>query len=337
MKSIEEAETSAERPGSIEPFAVQRRSRFQRIVRSIKRNKVPYIFLLPTVLGMLLLQAAPILQGLYLGFLRSRKDRLLDYLSAPWAGFENYAQILFNPDSPIRSGLWDAVRNTALYTIAVTIGTLAVGTAAALMVNREFRFRAAARTLMLFPWIVPTYVVGLLWGFLWQQEAGLVNIVLVDWLHLFSEKPTWLIGPNTLWAIIIPTIWRQWPFSMLMLLAGLQGISKDVYEAAEIDGANAWQAFRRITWPLLKPVWAILILHGLIFNVYSFNIVIMMFGNGAGFPGKHGDLLMTALFRNSFQMWDFGTGAAMSSLLMLAMMTLVFIWYRVFRDQLTGK
>jgi multiple sugar transport system permease protein len=337
MQLIEEAETSAERPGSIEPPAVQRRSRFQRVVRSIKRNKVPYIFLLPTVIGMLLLQAAPILQGLYLGFLRSRKDRLLDYLSAPWAGFENYAQILFNPDSPIRSGLWDAVRNTALYTIAVTIGTLAVGTAAALMVNREFRFRAAARTLMLFPWIVPTYVVGLLWGFLWQREAGLVNIVLVDWLHLFSDKPTWLIGPNTLWAIIIPTIWRQWPFSMLMLLAGLQGISKDVYEAAEIDGANSWQKFRRITWPLLKPVWAILILHGLIFNVYSFNIVIMMFGNGAGFPGKHGDLLMTALFRNSFQMWDFGTGAAMSSLLMLAMMTLVFIWYRVFRDQLTGK
>ncbi|MEO6098528.1 MAG: sugar ABC transporter permease [Fibrobacteria bacterium] len=337
MHLIEETDSSVAGPGPAAPPAVQRRSRFQRMVRSVRRNKVPYIFLLPTVIGMLLLQAAPILQGLYLGFLRSRKDRLLDYLSAPWAGFENYAQILFNPDSPIRSGLWDAVRNTALYTVAVTIGTLAVGTAAALMVNREFRFRAAARTLMLFPWIVPTYVVGLLWGFLWQREAGLVNIVLVDWLHLFAEKPTWLIGPNTLWAIIIPTIWRQWPFSMLMLLAGLQGISKDVYEAAEIDGANAWQAFRRITWPLLKPVWAILILHGLIFNVYSFNIVIMMFGNGAGFPGKHGDLLMTALFRNSFQMWDFGTGAAMSSLLMLAMMTLVFIWYRIFRDQLTGK
>ena len=201
---------------------------FGRMIRSIKRHKVPYIFLLPTVIGMLVLQAAPILQGLYLGFLRSRKDRLLDYLSAPWAGLSNYSEILFNPDSPIRSGLWDAVRNTALYTIFVTIGTLAIGTIAALLVNREFRFRAAARTLMLFPWIVPTYVVGLLWGFLWQREVGLVNMVLVDWLHLFSEKPTWLIGPNTLWAIIIPTIWRQWPFSMLMLLAGLQGIPKDV-------------------------------------------------------------------------------------------------------------
>ena len=85
-------------------------SLLSRFLRSVRKNKVPYFFLLPTVIGMILLQAAPILQGLYLGFLRSRKDKLLDYLSAPWAGFENYAEILFNPDSPIRSGLWDAVR-----------------------------------------------------------------------------------------------------------------------------------------------------------------------------------------------------------------------------------
>lgn len=308
-----------------------------KLVSGLKRHRVPYLFLLPTVVGMLLLQVLPIGQGLYLAFLRSRKEKLLDYLGAPFAGLENFQNILFNPNSPIRSGLWDATRNTIIYTILVTIGTLTVGMLAALLVNQEFRGRSVARTLMLFPWIVPTYVVGLLWGFLWQKEVGLVNIILVDWLHILHDKPSWLIGSNTLWAIVIPTIWRQWPFSMLMLLAGLQGISKDVYEAAEIDGANAWQAFRRITWPLLKPVWAILILHGLIFNVYSFNIVIMMFGNGAGFPGKHGDLLMTNLFRNSFQMWDFGSGAAMSSLLMLAMMVLVFIWYRIFKENLSGK
>jgi multiple sugar transport system permease protein len=309
----------------------------KKLIAGIKRHRVPYLFLLPTVVGMLLLQVLPIAQGLYLGFLRSRKEKLLDYLNAPFAGFENFSNILFNPNSPIRSGLWDATRNTMIYTVLVTIGTLTVGMLAALLVNQEFRGRSLARTLMLFPWIVPTYVVGLLWGFLWQKDVGLINVILVDWLHILHDKPSWLIGENTLWAIVIPTIWRQWPFAMLMLLAGLQGISKDVYEAAEIDGANGWQAFRRITWPLLKPIWAILILHGLIFNVYSFNIVIMMFGNGAGFPGKHGDLLMTNLFRNSFQMWDFGSGAAMSSLLMLAMMVLVFIWYRVFKDQLSGK
>jgi len=81
----------------------------------------------------------------------------------------------------------------------------------------------------------------------------------------------------------------------------------------------------------------VLLLNGLIFNVYSFNIVIMMFGNGAGFPGRYGDLLMTAIFRNSFQMWDFGHGAAMSVLLMLGMIALVVVWYRIFRNDLTNE
>lgn len=310
---------------------------FRKLALAVFRNRIAYAFLLPTMVGLILLQAVPILQALYLGFLHSRKDKLLDYLGAPFAGLSNFTGILFDPQNPIRSGLWDATRNTGLYALIVTAGTMVLGMAAALLVNRQFKGRSMARTLMLFPWIVPTYVVGLLWGFLWQKDAGLINIILVDWLHILSDKPVWLIGENTLWAIIIPTIWRQWPFSMFMLLAGLQGITKDVYEAAEIDGASPWQSFRRITWPLLKPVWAILILHGLIFNVYSFNIVIMMFGNGAGFPGKHGDLLMTNLFRNSFQMWDFGSGAAMASLLMLAMISAVFIWYRIFREELTNK
>lgn len=309
----------------------------RRFWRAVLRNRIAYAFLFPTMVGLILLQAIPILQAFYLGFLHSRKDKLLDYLGAPFAGLSNYYGILFDPQNPIRSGLWDATRNTLLYTIIVTFGTLVIGMVAALLVNRQFQGRSLARTLMLFPWIVPTYVVGLLWGFLWQQDAGLINILLVDWLHLLPEKPVWLIGENTLWAIIIPTIWRQWPFTMFMLLAGLQSITRDVYEAAEIDGASPWQCFWRITWPLLRPVWAILILHGLIFNVYSFNIVIMMFGNGAGFPGKHGDLLMTNLFRNSFQMWDFGSGAAMASLLMLAMITAVFVWYRIFREELTTK
>ncbi len=305
--------------------------------RTFRRHRAAYTFLAPAALGILLLQAFPLLQGIYLSFLRSRKDLLLKYLSAPFIGLENYREILFNPNSPLRSGLGDAIRNTVVYTITVTAGTFAVGLAAALLVNRNFAGRGLARTLMLFPWIVPTYVVGLLWGFLWQQDSGLINLILVNGLHLFHTKPVWLIGPNTIWAIVIPTIWRQWPFSMLMILAGLQGISKDVYEAAQIDGANPWQSFFRITWPLLTPVWAILILNGLIFNVYSFNIVIMMFGNGAGFPGKYGDLLMTNVFRNSFQMWDFGGGAAMASLMMLAMFGLILIWYRVFRKHLSVK
>jgi multiple sugar transport system permease protein len=239
-------------------------------------------------------------------------------------------------DPNLQVGMLDAVRNTFWYALIVTLGTSILGLVGAMLLNRHFKGRGLARTLMLFPWIIPTYVVGLLWGFMWQQDSGIVNIVLHDWLHLVSEKPQWLLGPNTLWAIILPTIWRFWPYSMLMLLAGLQNIPQDIYEAASLDGAGAWMKFRQITLPLLAPVWSVLILNGMIFNVYSFNIVIMMFGNGAGFPGKHGDLIMTAIFRNSFQMWDFGHGAAMSVILMVAMIALVVVWYRIFRRDLTA-
>jgi multiple sugar transport system permease protein len=234
--------------------------------------------------------------------------------------------------SPIRIGLMDAVRNTIIYTICVTIGTLSFGMIVALMVNRKFRARGFVRTLFLFPWIVPTYVTGLLWGFMWQRGVGIINIMLVDWFHILHDKPFWLIGPNTIWAIIIPTVWRFWPLSMLMLLAGLQNIPEELYEAADIDGASPWRKFWMITWPLLKPVWSILILFGLIANVYSFNIVIMMFGFGAGFPGEWGDLVMTNIFRNSFLQWNFGTGAAASVLLMLIMVMVVMLWMRLYQS-----
>jgi multiple sugar transport system permease protein len=237
-------------------------------------------------------------------------------------------------------GIGQALRNTFIYSIVVTLGSIALGMLVAILLNREFVGRGIVRSLFLTPWVVPQFVTGLLFGFMWQQSAGIINIILYDflsineWVPFISDtKPFWLMGdPLTLVAIIIPTIWRGFPHSMLMLMAGLTTISQDYYEAAEIDGANDWQKFWKITFPLLKPVWSILLLFGMIFNVYSFNIVIMMFGNGAGFPGDWGDLMMTNIFRNSFQQWNFGIGAAVSIVLMFIMMIAVSLWYRLYKQ-----
>ncbi|KAF0132630.1 MAG: ABC transporter [Candidatus Saganbacteria bacterium] len=299
--------------------------------RQIKKYRIAYLFILPTVLGMLLMHVVPIFQGIYMSFLNLNQYTINQYLGAPFVGLKNYYDVLINSQSPIRIGLIEAVRNTIIYTVIVTFGTLVIGLLVALMVNREFRGKGLARTLFLFPWVVPTYVTGILWGFMWQKEVGIINILLKDVFHIVAEKPFWLIGPNTLWAIIIPTIWRYWPFSMLLLLAGLQQIPEELYEAADIDGASPFKKFWMITWPLLKPVWAILILFGLIYNVYGFNIVIMMFGFGAGFPGEWGDILMTNIFRNAFMQWNFGMGAAISVLLMITMIIIVNIWFHYYR------
>lgn len=303
----------------------------QRIIREFKKYKIAYLFLLPTVLGMLTMHVGPIVQGIWMAFLDLNQFTINQYLSAPFVGFENFYNVLLNPDSPVRIGVFEATRNTIIYAIVVTLGTLSLGMIVALMVNRQFFGKRLIRTLFLFPWVVPTYVTGILWGFMWQRGVGIINIILVDILHLMPDKPFWLIGPNTLWAIIIPTIWRYWPFSMLLLLAGMQSIPEELYEAADIDGASPWRKFWSITFPLLTPVWAVLILFGMIYNVYSFNIVIMMFGFGAGFPGEWGDLLMTNIFRNSFMQWNFGAGAAASVILMLCMVVMVNIWYYFYR------
>ena len=297
----------------------------------VKKNKVAYYFIAPTLIGMLIMHLLPIVQGFWMAFLKLDLYTLDQYLGAPGVYFKNF-QDIFSASSGIRDGLRDAARNTLIYTIIVTVGQIGMGMIVALLLNKEFRGRALVRTLFMFSWIVPTYVTGLLWGFMWQRSTGVINILLVDVFHLLSAKPFWLSGINTIFAIIIPTIWRYWPLSMLMLLAGLQNIPESMYEAADIDGANDWQKFWRITWPLLKPVWAILILFGLIYNVYSFNIVIMMFGNGGGFPGSWGDLMMTSIFRNSFQQYNFGLGAATSVMLMMIMIGVVQLWYRFYKE-----
>lgn len=305
------------------------------IKENFRKNKLAYILILPAIIAMLMIHFIPMTDGLYISLLNLNQYTLLKFLHAPFIGLHNFYTILFDPTSTLRIGFMDAVRNTIIYTIVTNLGVLTIGMLLALVLSQEFKGRGIARTMLLLPWVVPSYVVGILWGFMWQQDNGIINRVLVDYLHLLPHKPFWLIGPNVLSAIIIPTIWRSFPMTMIMLLAGLQTISNDYYEAAEIDGATGWQKFHYVTLPFLKPVIGTLILFGMIGSIYSYNIVAMMFGNGAGFPGEWGDLIMTNISRNSFSMWQFGTGAAASVMLMVAVLILTGIWYKVFKDSLT--
>ena len=160
---------------------------------------------------------------------------------------------------------------------------------------------------MLTPWVVPSFVVASLWQFMWQRDAGIVNKLLVDYLGFVDERPTWLLGENTMWAIIIPSVWRGIPFAMLIFIAGLQAIPPELHEAAAIDGAGPWKRFRHITLPLLRPLIAIQLLFGVIYSAYQFAIPYIMLGSN---PGPSADLLMTLIIRQSFSNNLFGYGAA---------------------------
>ncbi|PRC94656.1 carbohydrate ABC transporter permease [Solimicrobium silvestre] len=300
-------------------------------MRVKKLEIFPYLLLMPAILMMVVVNLTPIIQGFYMSLLKLNQYTLSQYLDAPFIGLENYRRVIFEEHSPIRAGLGFALRNTLLYTLMVSVLAIVIGLAVAVLLNRDFPGRSIARTLLLLPWIVPSYVVGTLWGFMWQRDVGIINVVLVDWLHLFSERPFWLLGSNSFWAIVIPTVWRAWPVMMLIFLAALQAIPEDQYEAATLDGISKWQQFIHITLPLLKPVIVIQFMFQIIDNIYSYNIVSMMFGNGAGHPGEWADLLMPLLTRQSFSYWLFGQGAAVSFIMMIIMLIFVAAWMRSFK------
>jgi multiple sugar transport system permease protein len=303
--------------------------------RKKRLDPFPYLLLLPALLLMAAVNLTPVLQGFYMSLLKLNQFTLAQYLDAPFVGIDNYRRVLFDDANPLRAGLGLALRNTFLFTLTVSLSAIGIGLGVALLMNRDFPGRNLARTLLLLPWIVPSYVVGTLWGFMWQRDVGIVNVVLVDWLHLLDERPFWLLGANSFWAIVIPTVWRAWPVMMLIFLAALQAIPEDPYEAATIDGVSRWQQFRHITLPLLKPVIVIQLMFQIIDNVYSYNIVAMMFGAGAGYPGEWADLLMPLLTRQSFSYWLFGQGAAVSFIMMALMLVFVGIWLKAFRRSMT--
>ncbi|MDN5303352.1 MAG: multiple sugar transport system permease protein [Fusobacteriaceae bacterium] len=300
--------------------------------KAIKKYSFAYLLILPSIISLFIVQVIPSLQGLYISLIKLNQFTFKDFLKAPFVGLQNYFFILFDKNSMVRVGLLGAIRNSAIFTTCVITGTLVMGLGLAILLNQNFKGKGLARTLLLLPWIIPTYIVGLLASFMYSYD-GIINRVLVNVLHILPEPLSWKVGPLTLVSIILITIWRFFPMTMLMYLAALQGISKDYYEAAEIDGANDLQKFWYITLPFLKPVTAMMILYGLIQHIYSFNIAAMMFGLGSGYPGKWGDLIMTNLMRNSFSLWQYGPGGAASIVLMVLL--LVMVWLKIFKDSIT--
>jgi len=299
--------------------------------RTLRSHRLAYRLILPAAVFMVIVHLLPTLGGVVISFKNLNTFTFAKLFGAPWNGLENYRAILFDSANPLHSGFVDALRNSAIYTTTVVAGILVGGLAIALLMNRQMRGIRVIRTLMLTPWIVPSFVVASLWGFMWQSDVGIINKVLVDYTHVLGHRPVWLIGDNSIWAIVIPSIWRGLPFAMLIFLAGLQAVPRELHEAAAIDGAGPWQRFTRITLPLLRPLIAIQLLFNVIYATYQYAIPVVMMGTN---PGPKADLMMTLIIRQSFSNNLFGFGSAASVLLMLAMGVWVAIWYRAFRRDL---
>lgn len=275
---------------------------------------LPYALIGPAVLLELLIHVAPMIVGIWISFIKLTQLYLANWGAAPFVGFGNY-QIALDFNAAQGKSLLQSFLVTCVYTAFVVAISWVLGMAAAVALQRTFRGRAVLRTLFLVPYAIPMYTSIIAWKFMFQQD-GAVNSVL-DALHLASpgHQPFWLLGSNALPAVIIVAIWKTWPFAFLMLMAGLQSVNEDLYEAAALDGAKPFRQWRSITLPALGPVNRVLLLVLFLWTFNDFNTPYILFGVNNAPPA--GDLISVHIYSASFINQSFGFGSSMSVLLLL--------------------
>ncbi|MFJ8745910.1 carbohydrate ABC transporter permease [Embleya sp. NPDC127516] len=282
----------------------------------VRRGALPYLLLAPAILLELLIHIVPMFVGIGMSFLKLTQFHIRHWSSAPFAGFDNY-RLAIDIDGPVGKSLLHSFWITVAFTTLVVGISWLLGAIGAILMQGAFRGRAVLRAVFLVPYALPVYTGVITFGFMFQRDTGLVNHVLVDQLGLVDDRPFWLIGGNSFWALVITAVWRTWPFAFLCLMAALQNIPKDLYEAASLDGAGVWQQIRRVTLPMLAPVNRVVVLVLFLWTFNDFNTPYVLFGKSAP---EEADLLSIHIYQNSFVTWNFGTGSAMSVLLLLFLM-----------------
>lgn len=269
-------------------------------------------FIMPAMILLLLLTGYPLFQVIQMSF--------FDYAnkSAPvFSGIGNYEAVIQDPL------FWNAMKNTVVFTLASVICGLTLGFILALLLNQPIntKFRAFFRSILMFPWLTSSTVIAALWMLI-LNPFGLFNWFLQS-IGL-SGQTAWLSEESTaLFGVILANIWRGFPFMMLMLLAGLQTISKDLYEAADIDGAGFFRRLFYVTIPQLKNILLTVTVLEIIWNFRSFDLVFLMTGGG---PMNATEVLSTFIYHFAFRKLDFGHASA-AAIIMLVIMILASIVY----------
>lgn len=280
-------------------------------------------FLLPLTVFLLAFYAYPLYRNVELS-LRDYTVRSFVQGGAPFTWLANYRAIVDDPT------FVPAVTHTVVFTVASLVFQFTIGMALAVFFHQHFRLAATLRALFLVPWLLPLIVSASTWSWLLNSEAGVVNAVLRG---LGLDPVNWLTSPGwSLVSVIIANIWIGVPFNLVLLYSGLQGIPPQIHEAAALDGANAWQRFWRMTFPLLRPVSAITLLLGLVYTLKVFDIIWIMTRGG---PADSSTTLATWSYQLGFGslLPKFGPGAAVGNLLIVAALAFGLVYIRAVRRQ----
>ncbi|MEK8173519.1 sugar ABC transporter permease [Streptomyces sp. M19] len=308
-------------PGDRKGPAARRRV-LDRIPARVRTAGLPYLLLFPALALELLIHILPMAVGIVMSFKELTRFYIRDWSSAPWTGLDNF-RIAVDFDAPVGEALLHSFWVTVAFTVLAVGFSWLLGTAAAILMQEHFRGRGLLRAVFLVPYALPVYAAVITWSFMFQRDTGLVNHVVHDQLGLTDSAPFWLIGDNSFTSLVIVSVWRQWPFAFLILMAALQNIPRDLYEAAAMDGAGIWQQIRRITLPSLRPVNQVLVLVLFLWTFNDFNTPYVLFGKSAP---EAADLISIHIYQSSFVTWNFGTGSAMSVLLLLFLLLVTAVY-----------
>lgn len=276
-------------------------------LRRLKANRAAYLFIAPLALVVGLILMYPILKAALMSFQYWKVARPIA-AGHPFVGFDNYAEVL-------RSGYFaKSLGITFVYILVTVVLRFVLGIGTAVLLNTPFKGRGLVRALVIIPWAVPEVVTCLVFILMYDYQYGVINDVLIK-MNLLSSPVAFLGNSDTaLWAAMFVNVWKGFPFAAIMLLAGLQGIPKSLYEAASIDGASAWKQFRHVTMPSLKPVSVIVFLLLVIWTIKDFGIVYVLTGGG---PSRVTEVLTIFIYRAGFKSFDFGLAAAAGMFLLI--------------------
>ena len=281
-----------------------------------RQERWPYLFVLPAFALELLVHVVPLLLGMVISLLRLTPRELASWTSAPFVGLDNY-RVWLDPDGVIGSEALTSIGRTALYTVLVVGACWCLGLLAALLLSRPQRGRAAWQALFLLPFVLPVFVTVLGWRFMLDRDTGMLNTLLVDDLSLVDDRPFWLLGDNSFWAIVSISVWRLWPFAYLMLAAALRTVPTELYDAAQLDGASAWQRFRRVTLPLTHRTSLLLVLVMSIWAFTDFSTPYLLFDAQ---PPPEATLLGNVVYKHAFVSFDLGLASALNVVLTVVLL-----------------
>lgn len=274
------------------------------------------VFLVPALVPVAIFSVAPLFVGIYLGFTDAVAG--ID-VETNFTWLDNYARLLGN-------GLfWQSFLTGLIWAFGVTAIQGLLGFTLALLLNERLRLRWLARTLALVPWAMPSVIVAIMWRLVYHPDAGILNASLKG-LGIVDSGLNWLGDVDTAFAaVVVVGVWAGMPQTTVALLAGLQGIPRELHEAAEVDGANMAQRFRHITLPQIRPVADAIFSLNFIWNFNAFGLVYVLTAGGPG-----GRTMLPALFayNEGFRYGNFGYAAAMGNAMVIVIVALLAIYLR---------